>query len=480
MAHQKRFIGIDQGTTSTKILVLSEDGSIDASFNKEHKQITPKPGWIEHNGDEIFKNICDAIDHVGDIAAMGLDHQGESIIAWNAETKETLYNVIVWQDARTKKWLQELKKDGVEEWVMKKTGLPLDPYFPASKMRWLLKNIPAVKNCHKAGKLRMGTMNSFFIDRLTGIYSTDYNSASRTSLFNIQTLQWDEELCRLFEIPMEILPPIVANIADFGSYNNIPITATIIDQFAGIYGHGCRHAGDAKVTFGTGAFIQSLTGKEFIHDKKSGLLPALCWKFDNEEPMFGLDGGVYNAASAINWVKKIGLFKEYSKINHFENNHAIARNIVFVPALSGLACPHWDRTASGIWTGLSLNTEKEDMIQAVLEGIALRAAEVLEAMDKVFALKDRLSMDGGVSHNPYFRQFFADMAQKDITIPKNQELSSYGVALLARKGLGYEEIQSSNDNETIIHPNHHIAAKDYKKQFAAIVAKAKATISVKT
>ncbi len=472
---KKRYAGIDQGTTATKLLILSENGAIDTRFQKAHKQIMPQKGWVEHDGDEIYKNICEAIDYAGTIDALGLDHQGESIVAWHSETKEALYNVIVWQDSRTEAWLNNLKSDGVEKTVFEKTALPLDPYFPASKMRWILDNIPAAQQALKEGKLRIATMESFFIDRLTGHFQTDVNSASRTSLMNIHTLQWDEELCEIFGIPMEILPPIVSNIFDFGHYKNIPITSTIIDQFASIYAHGCRSAGDGKITFGTGAFLQILTGALKAENPQNGLLPALCWKFNDENPMFGLDGGVYNAASAINWFKSLGFFQNYEELNKFSQNTAIEREVVFIPALSGLGCPYWDRGASGAFFGLSLETKKEDMLQACLEGIAMRAATILNNAQPISPLKDYISIDGGLAQNPYFVQFLADITGKSILMPQNKELSALGAALLARKGLGETSaLQKSDGNQKVVTPKN-IKREKYLKKFEELVEKSRQT-----
>ncbi len=472
---EKRYAGIDQGTTATKLLILSENGQIDSCFQKEHKQIMPKKGWVEHDGDEIYKNICEAIDYAGNIDAIGIDHQGESIVAWHSETKEALYNVIVWQDNRTEAWLNNLKSDGVEKRVFEKTALPLDPYFPASKMRWILENIPAAQKALQQGKLRMGTMESFFIDRLTGHFQTDFNSASRTSLMNINTLQWDEELCEIFGIPMSILPPIVPNVGDFGHYKNIPITSTIIDQFASIYAHQCRKEGDAKITFGTGAFLQILTGALKNQDPQNGLLAALCWKFDKDEPMFGLDGGVYNAGSAINWLKSLGLFQNYEKLNSFSKNAAIERELIFIPALSGLGCPYWDRTASGVFFGLSLETKKEDMLQACLEGIAMRVATILKNAHHISPLKDYISIDGGLAQNPYFVQFLANITGKSIHIPPNKELSALGAALLARKGLGENtDWQKEEENQKMIIPKD-INRENYLKKFEELTEKSRQT-----
>ncbi|WP_058909865.1 glycerol kinase [Entomohabitans teleogrylli] len=436
----QRYAAIDQGTTGTRVVVFSEDGRYVSPAAIPHKQLTPNPGWVEHDALEILRNIraclgkCDVVD------AIGLGHQGESIVAWDARSGQPLYNAIIWQDQRTESTIRQLKADGVEAMVQCRSGLPLDTYFSASKMGWVMKNVPGARELARRGQLRMGTMDSFFLFHLCGVHATDYNSASRTSLFNIHTLTWDEELCRLFEVPLSALPEVRDNIGHFGEVcyegNRTPLTACIVDQFGGTYGHGCMEPGQMKITFGTGAFLQSITGRQVPDADGSGLLPTLCWKFPGEAPVYGLDGGVYNAASAINWARKIGLFSDFDEFNHFPAQSAIARGLAFVPALSGLACPYWDRSAAGVWAGLSLETTRQDMLQSILEGIAVRAAEVIYAMDRVRPVGETISVDGGLSANRYFKQFLATLIQKRIVAPANREMTAQGVALLARKGLG--------------------------------------------
>ncbi|MEX6211961.1 FGGY-family carbohydrate kinase [Providencia huaxiensis] len=253
------------------------------------------------------------------------------------------------------------------------------------------------------------------------------------------------------------MPPIKDNIGDFGAINLdghlTPVTAIIVDQFAGTYGHGCREKGDAKITFGTGAFLQALTGADIPKTHESGLLPTLCWKFPGTPAVFGLDGGVYNAASAINWARKIGLFDSFDELTDFRTEPAIKRGLAFVPALSGLGCPYWDRSAAGLWAGLSLDTDKKDMMQSVLEGIAARSAEVIFAMEQVSPLGQSISVDGGLSSNQYFKQFLANLLQKNIEAPANRQVTALGAALLARKGLGITHEMAVRRNATITRPD---------------------------
>lgn len=453
----QRYAAIDQGTTGTRVVVFSEDGKHFSPTAIAHKQLTPHPGWVEHDPMEILRNIRSCLAHCGVVDAIGLAHQGESIVAWDAQSGLPLYNAIIWQDQRTANLIRRLHAEGAEEIVRARTGLPLDTYFSASKMGWIMQNVPGADELSRRGQLRLGTMDAFFMFHLCGIHMTDYNSASRTSLFNIHTLQWDEELCRLFGVPMDALPEVRHNTGHFGDVycegNITPLTACIVDQFAGTYGHGCFKPGQMKITFGTGAFLQSVTGHTVPDAQGSGLLPALCWKLPDEAPVYGLDGGVYNAASAINWAGKIGLFSEIEEFSDFPDDPAIARGLAFVPALSGLGCPHWDRSAAGVWAGLSLETERKDMLQSILEGIAMRSAEVINAMDKVHPVGDTLSIDGGLSSNVYFKQFLASLVQKRIVSPANREITAQGVALLARKGLGIAHPMKVKNKYDITEPD---------------------------
>lgn len=462
----QRYAAIDQGTTGTRVVVFSEDGRHFSPAAIAHKQLTPNPGWVEHDPLEILRNIRSCLSHCGVVDAIGLAHQGESVVAWDAQSGLPLYNAIIWQDQRTEKTVRQLQAEGAGERVQAKTGLPLDTYFSASKFGWIMRNVPGASELSRRGQLRLGTMDAFFMFHLCGTHVTDYNSASRTSLFNIHTLEWDAELCRLFGVPIEALPEVRHNTGHFGDVryagNTTPLTACIVDQFAGTYGHGCLQPGQMKITFGTGAFLQSVTGGEVPDAAGSGLLPTLCWKLPGAQPVYGLDGGVYNAASAINWAGKIGLFSDIEEFSDFPEQPAIERGLAFVPALSGLGCPYWDRSAAGLWAGLSLETERKDMLQSILEGIAMRSAEVINAMDKVSAIGDTISVDGGLSSNAYFKQFLATLIQKRIVCPANREITAQGVALLARQGLGNRHPLKINQQQTITEPG----SRDLSASFA--------------
>jgi len=254
-------IAIDQGTTGSKAVRLDTGGKLQALGSLQHRQIFPKAGWVEHDAQELLAHVRQLAVQAGDAVALGLDNQGETVIAWDAESGEPVYNAIVWQDARTLEVTEKLKADGAETLTMACAGLALDPYFSASKLRWIIDHVPRARALLDRGKLRLGTSDSFFLDRLAGVYATDVTTASRTSLMNLDTGQWDAELCRLFGIPLEALPEIRPTAGSFGSAGKLAVTASVTDQQAALFGHGCRRAGQAKITFGTGAFALAVADR---------------------------------------------------------------------------------------------------------------------------------------------------------------------------------------------------------------------------
>lgn len=431
-----RIAAIDQGTTSTRILVVDEEGRGNVVHSARHAQHHKQPSFVEHDPEELIGHILDCIEAAGPLDAIGIDNQGESCLAWDAKTGEALSPVIVWQDSRTNEAILRLKAEGGEALTLDRAGLPLDPYFSASKLRWLIDNNENVRDRLKRGTLRLGTTDAFFLQRLTGTCATDVTTASRTSLMSLEKGAWDDELCRHFGVPVETLPEIRPTVSSFGALKGVPVTASLVDQQAALYGHGCRKAGDIKITFGTGAFVLAVTGDEIIRAPERGLLPTIAWQTKSERH-YAVDGGVYNAGSAIEWAERIGLLKDLAELDHFERKPAIERGLVFVPALSGLAAPYWDRSAAGLWIGMGLETDRADMLQAILEGVALRTAEVVEAMSASLAIASAISIDGGLTRSAYFRQFLADVLGKVLHLRDVDELTAYGTASLAALGIGH-------------------------------------------
>jgi glycerol kinase len=431
-----RVAAIDQGTTSTRVLVAAGEGDLDIAHAIAHKQLHPQSGFVEHDPEELLANIRLCLSAAGAVDAIGIDNQGESCLAWDAETGAALCNVIVWQDNRTAEAVERLKRDGCEAITLARAGLPLDSYFSASKLAWIVANVPATAAALKKGKLRLGTTDAFFLDRLTGHFATDITTASRTSLMNFETGRWDPELCALFGVPMSALPEIRSTVDDFGNIGGVPVKASVVDQQAALYGHGCRNAGEAKITFGTGAFALALTGDQIARAPDKGLLPTVAWAVGGHTT-YAIDGGVYDAGSAIEWAKRIGLVRDVERdLAAFDHPHAITRGLVFVPALSGLACPHWDRTAGALFLGMTAATTDADLRQAMLEGIALTTADVIDTMHGLVPIGNSVAIDGGLARNAYFSQFLADVISREVVVSDFSERTAYGTAKLAALGAG--------------------------------------------
>jgi glycerol kinase len=326
-----------------------------------------------------------------------------------------------------------LRREGLEAEVKALAGLPLDPYFSAGKLRWILDTVPVARELARAGHLGLATSDAYFLQQLTGNYVTDATTASRTSLMNLTTCTWDARLAEIFGVPLDVLPAIEEGHEPFGAASanvrSIPVLASVVDQVAALYGHGCRRKGDAKVTFGTGAFALTVTGHG-RPDLPNGILPTVGWG-SRRRRVYAGDGGVYTAGAAIEWLQRIGLLNDIAELEQLTGPPAIASGLAFVPALAGLGCPHWDRSAAGLWIGMDSATGRSDLIKAVLEGVALRTAEVLDAFGPVLGSGGVLSVDGGLTRSPYFLKFFTDVAQRHVVDAGERELTALGAAFLA-------------------------------------------------
>ncbi len=439
-----RVIAIDQGTTGTKVMALDTAGELTLIESFRHRQIYPRAGWVEHDPAELLDHLRRALDAAQAAppqraAGLGLANQGETCMAWDARDGTPLHNAIVWQDDRTQGAIERLKREGAEALTLERAGLPLDPYFSASKLRWLLDHAPGAQELLRAGRLRLGTSDAYFLDRLSGAFATDVTTASRTSLMNLRTLEWDPELCALFGVPSEALPEIRPSTGDFGAartgVGEIAVTASVVDQQAALFGHGCLGRGDTKVTFGTGAFALANVGAQPVSVPEEGILSTVAWQLGGEAPVYAIDGGIYNAASAVEWLKGIGVGAD-DILDGFEGPPAIARGLAFVPALSGLGCPYWDRSAAGLWLGLGLDTTRADLCRSVLEGVALRAVQLVERFESIAGRPASLPVDGGLTHNEYFCRFLADAAALEVVVPAVAEITGLGAARMALLGAG--------------------------------------------
>jgi glycerol kinase len=428
-------LAIDQGTTSTKAYVSVDGGPAAFVGSRKHRQIRPRAGWVEHDPIEIADHVSSLAALAGKTDAIGLANQGETVVAWDAETKRPLYNAIVWQDERTREDVERLRSAGFEALTLERAGLPLDPYFSASKLRWLLDNAEEARSLARTGRLRLGTSDAFLLDRLCGAFCTDVSTASRTSLVNLSTLQWDEDLCEAFGVPVELLPVIMPTAGLFGEIPGAgPVFASAVDQQAALFGHECRSPGDIKITFGTGAFALALTGEMPALNVDSGLLPTCAWRLGSAAPVYALDGGILTAGAAVDWLRSLGLINALEELDAFEGPSAASRGVMFVPAQSGLGCPHWDRSARGLWIGMNLATSRGDLCRAVLEGIAFRASELVAAFNSV-APCTKIAVDGGLTRSRYFCGFLAEALGREVMIADTADVTAIGLLQLARLGV---------------------------------------------
>ncbi|MBE3639852.1 FGGY family carbohydrate kinase [Mangrovicoccus algicola] len=427
------WLAIDQGTTSTRAILVDAAGTARRLGSWTHARSHPSPGRVEHDPRELLAHVARGIEAGRAAGARGwaLANQGESCLAWDAATGEPVSPVIVWQDARTAADCARLEREGAAPLVAERAGLPLDPYFSAAKLGWILREIPRAAELAARGRLRMGTTDAFFRDRLTGRFETDLATASRTSLMHLATGRWDPDLCSLFGVPIGALPAITPVSGDLGAAAGLPLGAAIADQQAALYGHGCRSPGAAKITFGTGAFALALAGDR-PPAAGTGPLPTVAWAEAGAAPVYALEGGVYAAAAALDWARGLGLFDDFAALEAAPPGSRLERGLAFVPALAGLACPHWDRGARGAWLGLTLETGAADMMQALLEGIAYRTAEVLARMP----VTGPVAIDGGLSRSPRFCRLLADILRRPVRVAEEAERTALGLAMLAAETAG--------------------------------------------
>jgi glycerol kinase len=444
-------LAIDQGTTSTRAFAIEADGTRRLVYARRHQQFHPRSGWVEHDGAEILADLRACLAQAPDsVAAVALGNQGESCLAWDGRDGTPLGPIIVWQDDRTATQLEPLRGSDAEALSLSRCGLPLDPYFSASKLGWLVKVVPQATRLLQQGHLRLGTTDAWFRDRLCGTFATDVTTAARTGLLNLATEQWDQDLCALHGVPLTALPTITDSAGAVGVVDcagrALPLLASLVDQQAALYGHGCRRPGDSKITFGTGAFALAVTGGLPSGDMGgAGPLPTVAWRKDGQSCTYALDAGVYCASAAVDWARGLGLFRDFSEIEQFPGPPAISQGLAFVPALAGLACPHWNREARGLWSGLSLASSRLDLVRSVLEGVALRSAEALGAIETQIPLTGEVSIDGGLTGSPYFCQFLSTVLERPVRVSANPELTSLGLAMMAAETLGLD-LQPQQDH----------------------------------
>ena len=441
------FIGaLDQGTSSTRFMIFDADARVIASHQLEHKQILPNPGWVEHDGAEIWMGTQEVIEGAlskagitaTELTAIGITNQRETTIAWDVTTGKPLHNALVWQDTRTAELMDNLSQSQ-NELIIHRTGLAIAPYFSASKMKWLIHNVPAVAAAVKAGTARIGTMDSWILWNLSkGTFATDVTNASRTALMNLETLDWDPELLALFEIPREVLPEIKPTSHIFArTPEGVPIAALVGDQQGAMIGQVCFDVGDSKTTYGTGNFALLNTGTEIVRSRH-GLLTTVCYKFGDSPAVFALEGSVAVTGAAIQWLRdQLEIIKSSSEIEALANSVSDNGGVYFVPAFSGLFAPHWRSDARGVIVGLSRASTKAHLARAALEAIAYQTRDVLDAMsaDSKVALKS-MRVDGGATANNLLMQIQSDVMGIEIIRPQIIETTALGAAYAAGLAVG--------------------------------------------
>ena len=450
---QKYVMALDQGTTSSRCILFDKSGNICSMSQKEFTQIYPQPGWVEHNPMEIWSSqlavATECMAMVGatheDIAGIGITNQRETTILWDRKTGEPVYNAIVWQCRRTADMIEELKRDGFDGTIRERTGLIPDAYFSASKIAWILKNVPGAREKAEAGELLFGTVDTWLIWNLTkgAVHVTDYTNASRTMLFDTHRLCWDEEILARFEIPACILPEVKPSSCVYGHTDasvlggEIPIAGAAGDQQAALFGQCCFEQGEVKNTYGTGCFLLMNTGKDAI-ESKSGLLTTIAAS-TSEKVEYALEGSVFVAGAGVQWLRdSMRMLKSASQSQEYCEAVEDTAGVYVVPAFAGMGAPYWNQYARGTVVGLTRGCSKEHFIRAVLESIAYQTADVLRAMeqDSGIHLKS-LKVDGGASANDFLMQFQADIVDTDVRRPKCIETTALGAAYLAGLAVGY-------------------------------------------
>ena len=449
----KEFIlAFDQGTTSSRAIVFNHNGIPEASAQKEFTQFYPKPGWVEHDPEEIWSTqagvALEAITRAGlestNIAAIGITNQRETTIVWNRKTGKPVYNAIVWQDRRTSDFCDQLKKDGQSSAILGKTGLIIDAYFSATKIRWILDNVKDARKLALEGLLAFGTIDTWLIWNLTKgkLHVTDVSNASRTMLFNIHSLKWDEELLKIFDIPSSMLPDVRSSSEIYGKTEglfatSIPIAGIAGDQQAALFGQMCIEPGMVKNTYGTGCFMVMNIGNKPI-ESKSRLLTTIAWKIGNET-QYALEGSIFIAGAVVQWLRDgLGIIKKSGDVEKLAAKVKDSDGVYFVPAFAGLGAPYWNQHARGTLVGITRGSSSAHIARAALDSIAFQTLEVLLAMQKDSGINiSELRVDGGATINNNLMQFQSDLLQAKVVRPKITETTALGAAYLAGLAVNY-------------------------------------------
>lgn len=451
---EKKFIlALDQGTTSSRAIVFDHNGQIKSVAQKEFTQYFPQPGWVEHNPNEIWSSqasvIAEAISAIDinglDIAGIGITNQRETTIVWDIDTEEPIYNAIVWQDRRTAEYCDKLKAQGLTDKIHEKTGLIVDAYFSGTKIKWILDNVPGARKRAEMGKLRFGNVDAWLVWRLTRgeVHVTDVTNASRTMLFNIHDLKWDEDLLKLLDIPLSMMPEVKSSSEIYGHTkttifaHEVPISGIAGDQQAALFGQMCIEPGAIKNTYGTGCFVMLNTGRKPVMSKNN-LLTTIAWKIGDRVD-YALEGSIYVGGSVVQWLRDgLGFITSSSEIEDLASTVPDSGGVYFVPALTGLAAPYWDQYARGTIVGITHGTTRAHIARAALDGIAFQTYDIAQAMAKdMEAPLTELKVDGGASRNNLLMQYQSNLLGIKVVRPKITETTALGAAYLAGLAVGF-------------------------------------------
>jgi len=466
-------LALDQGTTSSRAILFDHSGKNKATTQKDFRQIFPQPGWVEHDPEDIWNSQIQSAINIPKktkiefkaIAAIGITNQRETTLVWDRETSKPIYNAIVWQDRRTSKYCDSLKQLGHLDTIKKKTGLIIDAYFSATKLKWILDNVEGAREKAKAGKLCFGTVDTWLIWKLTKgkTFVTDVSNASRTMLFNIKTLQWDTELLDLFEIPLNILPEVRESSEVYGVTEKsifgveIPIAGIAGDQQAALFGQLCTEKGMVKNTYGTGCFLLMNTGIRPVYSKNN-LLTTIAWKIKGKTN-YALEGSVFVGGAVVQWIRDgLNLIKDAREIEDLANKVDDNGGVYFVPALTGLGAPYWDSYARGTIIGITRGTTKAHIARAAIEGIAFQVYDIVKSMEADANAKGtELRVDGGATENNLLLQFQADIFKFNVVRPNFLETTALGAAYLAGLGIGFwdsiDDLKNQWSIDKVFKPN---------------------------
>lgn len=452
---EKYILSLDQGTSSSRAIVFDAAGKVCSVAQHEFPQIFPRSGWVEHDPHHIWSSqasvIAEAISEINingkNIAAIGITNQRETTIVWDAETGEPVYNAIVWQDRRTSELCDRLRGDGLEDWIRQKTGLIVDAYFSATKIKWILDNVQGARKKAEDGKLRFGTVDSWLVWKLTRgeVHVTDVTNASRTMLFNIHTMQWDEELLGLFDIPVSMMPDVKSSSEIYGYTtttifaHRVPIAGIAGDQQAALFGQMCVEPGAVKNTYGTGCFLLMNTGDRPIFSSNR-LLTTVAWQLDGKVS-YALEGSIFVAGSVVQWLRDgLKCISSSADVEELASSVPDTGGVYFVPALTGLGAPYWNQYARGVISGISRGTTAAHIARAALEGVAFQVYDIVKAMERDSQLPiTELKVDGGASANNLLMQFQSDILRTKVLRPCVTETTALGAAYLAGLAVGFWE-----------------------------------------